>query len=156
MPEYHPQLDRNPKPAALIEAALETYPVAPTPEGFSKRVMLQVRQLEAERRRSLGAAPRFRLEFLDLALPVFFAFFGMLVIALPLGALALVDPLWLLRAQLGVQIVMDYLPTISYSLQTVLAILGVLAVTGGAVALLVAYFWLAPFTMEIRSTMRRV
>lgn len=51
----------------LIEAALNAYPLAPPPPGFTARVMAEVWQ-----------APRlaFRLEFIDLALPAFFALFG--------------------------------------------------------------------------------
>ncbi len=56
-----------------LDEAINSYPTAPLPPGFAQRVMVEVArtpQLEA----------RFRLQFIDLALPVFMTMFGTAVL----------------------------------------------------------------------------
>ena len=54
---------------SIIDAALDSYPLDPVPSGFTRQVMSQI---------VTRPAP-FRLDFLDLALPVFFTFFFMAI-----------------------------------------------------------------------------
>ena len=62
---------------ALIDTALDEYPLAPLPPGFINQVMRRVTALP------LTAEPiRFRLQFLDLALSFFWA--GILLLGLML------------------------------------------------------------------------
>jgi hypothetical protein len=79
---------------ALIDAALDAYPLAPTPPQFSARVMAEVRQ------------PRlaFRLDFLDLALPGFFALFSSAGFALALALIGGLSPLTLAKWKLSIQL----------------------------------------------------
>jgi hypothetical protein len=75
---------------AAVEAALDAYPLVPTPRGFTAWVMAEVRQ------------PRliFRLEFIDLALPTFFAFFSAGILAVTLYILLGLDRLTRLQLEL--------------------------------------------------------
>ena len=52
----------------LLQSAVESYPLTPLPDGFVGRVMLQVR-----RDTQAVVLPKFRLQFLDVALPAFLA-----------------------------------------------------------------------------------
>ncbi len=56
-----------------LDEAINSYPLTPLPPGFAQRVMVEVSrtpQLEA----------RFRLQFIDLALPAFMTTFGTAVL----------------------------------------------------------------------------
>lgn len=69
----------------LIDEALDGLPLAPTPPGFTRRVMAEVWQ-------PVVKVP-FRLELLDFLLPAFFALLGALGFAVLLLGLVSVDPL---------------------------------------------------------------
>ena len=69
-----------------IDAALESYPQAPLPARFLQRTMQRIR-------------PRFRLEFLDLALPDFITLFLTTLIGLGFWVVSSLNPLWLLEVQ---------------------------------------------------------
>ena len=71
-----------------LDDGLAGLPPAPLPPGFIARTMRAVR-----------AAPRFRLNFLDLALPLFFGVFGIVLAGLALWLLDQYSPLWLLEAR---------------------------------------------------------
>ena len=58
----------------LLDDWLDSVPLAPLPSGFVSRVMAQVQTVPQAVR-----PPRFRLEFLDWALPVFTALFALLL-----------------------------------------------------------------------------
>jgi len=58
-----------------LDAAIESYPLAPLPSGFVNRLMAQVEQEP----RAVDL-PRFRLQFLDVALPAFLALFALMVV----------------------------------------------------------------------------
>lgn len=74
----------------LIDAALESYPKAPLPPRFVRRTMAAIRAAHR---------PRFRLEFLDLALPGFLALFAATLVGLALWLAAAFNPLWVLELQ---------------------------------------------------------
>ncbi len=57
----------------LLDQVLTTLPLAPLPEGFTARVMAQIEQ------QTHMAPVRFRLDFLDWAVPTFTAVFVLVV-----------------------------------------------------------------------------
>lgn len=64
------------QPETTLEAALTDFPLAPLPPRFVEQVMAQV-----QRYPRFQPEP-FRLQFLDFALPAFWATFAMLLLAL--------------------------------------------------------------------------
>ena len=54
----------------IIDTALETYPLVDLPPDFVRQTIAQIRP-----------TPRFHLTFMDYALPVFFSFFGAIILA---------------------------------------------------------------------------
>jgi hypothetical protein len=82
MRDFNPQID------AQIDAALNSYPLASLPPGFIKRTMGYILP-----------KPRFRLEFLDLALPAFLIFFAGTIISLGFWLITSLNPLWMLELQ---------------------------------------------------------
>lgn len=60
---------------SILDAAIESYPLAPLPSGFVGRIMAQVGQQSQD-----IVLPRFQLQFLDVALPAFLALFAFLVV----------------------------------------------------------------------------
>jgi hypothetical protein len=79
---------------AIVEAALNAYPLAPAPSGFSARVMAQLRPPK----------PIFHLEFIDLALPAFFALFSAGILAVTLYLLFGLDKLTRLQLELQIKV----------------------------------------------------
>jgi len=59
----------------MIEEALNNTPLEPLPPGFVNQVMVHVQAASPT-----AAPPRFRLDFLDWALPLFSALFALLVL----------------------------------------------------------------------------
>jgi hypothetical protein len=130
-----------------IDAALDNYPVSPTPRGFTRRVMAQIRGEQAVKHPAYGAGTRFRLDFLDIALPAFFAGFAGLGFTVLLGMIALLNPLWLLRVQLQIRSFMYNFPWQGVSLTPLPW--WVLLFTGSGLAILVVglllgTIWLSP------------
>lgn len=90
-----------------IDLAIEKYPLAPLPAGFTRRLMSRIRPRR----------PSFRLSLLDILLPGFFGLFGMGTVAAIVLTLPLLDPLWLPRLKLAYQVLLvrlallpDWLP----------------------------------------------
>lgn len=77
-----------------LDLAIKTYPLAPLPAGFTRRLMTRI-QLKQ---------PSFRLNLLDLLLPGFFGIFGAGTVAAILLTVPMLDPLWLPRLRLAYQI----------------------------------------------------
>jgi hypothetical protein len=75
---------------AAVEGALDTFPLIPTPPGFTARVMAEVWQ----------PRPSFRLEFTDFTLPAFFALFSAGILAVGLYFLSGLDRLTRLQLEL--------------------------------------------------------
>lgn len=111
-----------------IDSFLDDLPVAPIPRDFSRRVMANLEPRKHP----------FRLEFIDLAVPAFLAFFG------SLGFIAAVAPLlppvrlWLVRLQLELQPLLWKLPdgTIPAVIFIGAAILLVVAALAGSLGLI--------------------
>jgi hypothetical protein len=140
----------------LVDAALDSYPVSPTPPGFTRRVMAQIRREQSVRKPASRPGGRFHLEFLDLALPAFFAGFAGLGFIVLLGVIALLNPLWLLRAQLQIRTLMYELPWLWGAGLAPLPVLPiwvfVLAGFGFAVlglGLLLGMIWLSPVARRL-------
>jgi hypothetical protein len=144
----------------LIDAALSSYPLSPVPPGFTRRVMREVGKFQVRRLKVETNTVRFRLDFLDVALPAFFAFFGMLGFMALLGALLLLDaPHWMLiqsrilQAQFELQLLLQGL---QYSggwqlvfpawLWLAFAAAGICVLVLGVV---IAFFWMHPSSPKI-------
>ncbi len=112
-----------------IDAALDTYPPAPVPSGIVQRAMRQIRtQSQAQ------SKPQFRLEFLDIVIPAFTAFFALVVGALILWMLNHLDPLWTLKVRTWLQYVSLY-ATIIQPLPVIAVSVGAALLLGGLLAL---------------------
>jgi hypothetical protein len=79
-------------------------PVAALPKGFTSRVMAKVERPQV----------RFRLTFLDLALPSFFTLFATLIVGTAVWIYTTIDPLWSPRFILFVQLTWLQMKTIPY------------------------------------------
>jgi hypothetical protein len=66
-----------------IDAALDSYPEAPLPPDFVQDTMRQV-----------ALSTRFRVEFVDVAVPAFIAIFGTTILGLLIWGATQIDPLW--------------------------------------------------------------
>lgn len=106
----------------LLTQALESYPQAPLPPGFMRRVMAQIEP---------APLPRFRLQFVDLAVP---AFASLLLVMLILLA-AQTD--WLPLLLGGETAVFPLLP----SFQPTPTLTAVIMAVIGELALLVILCW---------------
>lgn len=106
----------------LLTQALESYPQAPLPPGFMRRVMAQIEP---------APLPRFRLQFVDLAVP---AFASLLLVMLILLA-AQTD--WLPLLLGGETAVFPLLP----SFQPTPTLTAIIMAVVGELALLVILCW---------------
>jgi len=88
----------NPEPTHVtLEESLHTLPLAPLPPGFVRQVMVQVAA------QPQTAPPRFRLQFLDVALALALGGFMILLLSTAVWYLEQSETGWLpaLRAQIG-------------------------------------------------------
>ena len=88
----------NPEPTPVtLEESLHTLPLAPLPPGFVRQVMVQVAA------QPQTAPPRFRLQFLDVALALALGGFMILLLSTAVWYLEQSDAGWLpaLMAQIG-------------------------------------------------------
>jgi hypothetical protein len=86
----------------LIDTALDTYPLAALPAGFTARTMTRVRA-ESLRRRAVGTTVP-RLGFLDFALPAFGALFTFVAIAAAWLVWLTGNPVWWSAHALGLKL----------------------------------------------------
>ena len=71
-------MNEHPQPQeSIVEEILNTPPLEPLPENFVQQVMVQIKALSSE-----PIQVRFRLDFMDWAIPLFLAFFAFIVIGL--------------------------------------------------------------------------
>jgi hypothetical protein len=113
-----------------LDTALNTEPKKSLPRGFVQRVMLQTAA------RPAYAKSPFRLEFLDLALPVFAIVFVVQIALLAVWLLNQSDPFWLSRienqlAWFSNNVALEL--NVAVMLAAGLGFLGLLAVVGLAV-----------------------
>ncbi|MBN2503380.1 MAG: hypothetical protein JXB38_21570 [Anaerolineales bacterium] len=81
----------------MIDTAIESYPFAALPKGFVTRTLQQAAQL------------KFRLSFVDIAIPLFFSAFGMLAFFLTFWLWTYLDPLWFADLQLRLTLALLYI-----------------------------------------------
>jgi hypothetical protein len=81
---------------SFLDAAIETYPLAPLPTDFVSRVMTQVGQQP-----QVIILPRFKLQFLDVALPAFMALFALLLVVVGMWLTGRLDAAGLPAVQLN-------------------------------------------------------
>ena len=77
------ELDTHPD--HFLDAALDSYPLAPVPPGLVRRTLAR-----------LQLRPQFRLEFLDLAVPLFLIVFILLTVWVTFWTLNTLSPHWML------------------------------------------------------------
>ena len=118
--------------ARMIDEAMNSYPLAPLPAGFTRRLMGHIQP----------ARPVFRLSLLDWLLPAFFGLFGMSSVAAIWWTLSLLDPLWLPRLRLTCQLFLAraavYPAWQSFAI-SLIVLLGLELLAGFAVAALVPW-----------------
>jgi hypothetical protein len=85
-PELHP--DHPIDADRVLDAALDSYPLTPVPSGLVRRTLARIQP---------RPMPRFRLEFLDIAVPLFIVLFGLLTIWAAFWTLNYVSPYWTLE-----------------------------------------------------------
>ena len=112
---------------ALLDQALDSYPISPTPPGFSKRVMGSILP---GRMPGLRPAPQpsFRLDFLDFAIPGFLALCASFLLSGGMLALALINPELLRRIEIVLEMSLNRLPAPYTLTLLVCSVLGMLAV----------------------------
>ena len=114
-----------------LDDALDSLPLAPLPRGFSHRVLAKIEHPQV----------RFRLTFLDLALPVFFTLFAAIIVGAAVWISTTMDPLWLPRFILFLQLTwleiktIPYIPVVGF---------GFVLLFGMGVGLLGLALWLIP------------
>lgn len=140
-----------------LDAAIACYPLAPLPAGFVERAMARI-EAEAPVTRAVVATPaappvaaparlpatvpaiRFRLQFLDLMLPILFAGLACLGLVLVVWSMDSINPLWAAETELDLRLAWQtaqlYLPQIAFGV--LLLVCGVVAALGlGALMLMV-------------------
>lgn len=75
-------------PDSIVDAALNTYPLAPVPSGLVRRTLARLQP---------RPVVRFRLEFLDFVVPLFFVSFALLTLWAVFWTLNYVSPYWMLE-----------------------------------------------------------
>ena len=109
----------------LIDAAFDSYPLAPLPSRFIRRTMGRIR-------------PRFHLEFLDLALPAFIVLFAITVVSLGFWLVNALNPLWLLELQVRALWYAQNMNALPWGLFALAGIAGFSACTFAGLALALA------------------
>ena len=84
--ETDPRIDRV--HGAVLDAALDSYPLAPVPAGLIRRALARLEP---------HPKIRYRLEFIDLAVPVFLVLFLLLTVWAAFWTLNYVSPYWMLE-----------------------------------------------------------
>jgi hypothetical protein len=84
-----------------IEASLRSYPLVPLPGGFSRRLFARLGS------KTVWKPARFRLEFVDLAIPAFMVVFNLLLFFVLAWMLNTLDPTWMLRGRLELQLLLQ-------------------------------------------------
>ena len=109
----------------MIDTAIESFPLAALPKGFVARTLRQ------------AAQPRFRLSFVDIAIPLFFSAFGMLAFFLMFWLWTYIDPLWFAELQLRLTLARLYI-----SMEPLGFVIGLGAVMGVVVFMGIALVYL--------------
>lgn len=111
----------------LLDTAFDSYPLAPLPAGFIRRTMARIQP-----------RPRFRLEFLDFALPGFFVCFGTAAIGIAFWLITALNPLWLMQFQHRTQWYAQNLNVLPWGLFAIVSLTAISACTLAGLILLLA------------------
>jgi hypothetical protein len=109
----------------LVDSALDNLPLAPTPPGFTARVMAEVWR----------PVVTFKLDFMDFALPAFFALFASVLLAASLLAALSIDPLATMKLELQAKLLLAQILFLPERMGLIL--LPLLALCGGAMLLVI-------------------
>jgi hypothetical protein len=127
----------------LIDAALDSLPLVPTPPGFTARVMAGVWR----------PVVTFKLDFMDFALPAFFALFASFFLAAGLFAILSIDQLATMKLELQGRLLLAQVLLLTAHLEFIL--IPLLALCGGAFLLVIvaAGVWViqSPLRVEGRN-----
>jgi hypothetical protein len=107
-----------------IDAALDTYPMASLPPGFTSRVMSHIQ----------APRPAFRLTYLDFALPVFVALFASSILGAALWGILLFDPLLWARLQKIIQVCINQAPALPGELPLIFPAVGMFLLAAALIA----------------------
>lgn len=118
----------------MVVAFLNEIPLSPVPSGFTRSVM--------ERIRDEQKAIRFRLDFIDLAIPVFLALFATLVFSILMVVIVIIPPFWLVRLEMQVQPLLWSLP--EPTLLTTSIVVSILGISLMVILLVAGLLWLRP------------
>ena len=77
-----------------IDSAIKSHPIVDLPHGFTDRTITAIREEYPQ--------IRFRLQFIDLALPMFLSLFSMIFLAVCVWGMNRLDHLWLEHLRLEV------------------------------------------------------
>ncbi len=109
----------------LIDAALDSLPLAPTPPGFTARVMAEIWR----------PVVTFKLDFMDFALPAFFATFASVFLAAGMFAVLSMDQLSAIKLELQGRLLLAQVLLVPGHLEFLL--IPFLALCGGAFLLVI-------------------
>ena len=126
----------------MVDAFLNEIPLSSVPSGFTRNVM--------ERIQNEQKAIRFRLDFIDLAIPVFLALFATLVFSILMVVIVIIPPFWLVRLEMQVQPLLWSLPE-STSLVAAI-VFGILGLSAMAVVGIGGVLWLHPNTSLLQKS----
>lgn len=117
---------------AQVDAALDSYPLSPVPPGLVRRTLTRLQP---------RPRPRFRLEFVDLAVPLFLVVFALLTGWALLWTLNFLFPYWMLELTPQLAFARQWLQFVWMRLPAWLPIftisMGGLILTGISMALLI-------------------
>jgi hypothetical protein len=122
---------------AWIDQALASYPLAPLPAGFTRRVRREVARYETG----------FHLDFLDFALPAFFGSFSLISSVALFLILNSLDPHWWVRFLLFLRSLQLDLARVPYWPMLLFGLFGAAALGLG---ILIGVIVLAPPRLELR------
>lgn len=107
----------------LLDAALDSYPLTPVPPGLVRRTLARIRP---------QPVAKFRLDFLDFAVPSFLVLFILLTVGVALWTLNYLNPYWMVEWSARLAFTRQWM---QFKLMQIPAWLPVLGVTLGGVFL---------------------
>jgi hypothetical protein len=115
---------------ARLDAALNTYPIEPLPHGFSRRVMATINRKRVT----------YKLDFMDLALPLFLATFASITLVTFLLGVMMLDSVKQVQLQRTVEFLVSRLPDASSFYIFLFPIAGLVLCGAGLLLALTVYF----------------
>lgn len=95
-----------------IDFAIDSYPLVELPDGFTSRLINTIRNDYPR--------IRFRLQFIDFALPMFLSLFSILLLGICLWGLNQLDPMWIEYLKLEIDYALKVImPMVEYRVSLV-------------------------------------